>query len=92
MKVNEATYQTLEQHSNFYVIYLSNKGKWPQVTRFVKLLTLWEGTTKSMYEVVIGELKKMDWTPLNRVAIGTDGASSMTHIVQDQGLECVIRF
>ena len=36
---------------------------------FVKFLALWDGTTKSMYEVVIGLLEKMHWMPLNQVAL-----------------------
>ena len=36
-----------------------------------------------MDEVVTVVLKKMDWTPLNQVAISTNGASSMIDIVRD---------
>ena len=37
-----------------------------------------DGTSKSMYEVVIGLLEKIHWMPLNQVALATDGPSSTT--------------
>jgi hypothetical protein len=78
LMIDEATDRTLEQHLIVYVVYLSNNGKGPHVTRFVELLALRDGTAASMYQVVIGLLEKMHWMPLKQVALATDGASSMT--------------
>jgi hypothetical protein len=61
-----------------YVVYLSNNGKGPHVTRFVEFLALRDGTAESMYQVVTGLLEKMHWISLKQVALATDGASSMT--------------
>ena len=44
----------------------------------LNFLAFRDGTTKSMYEVVTGLLKKMHWMSLNQVALAIDGASSMT--------------
>jgi hypothetical protein len=44
--VYEATNQTLEQH---LIVHFSNDGKLPQLTTFVDLLSLEDGTTKSTW-------------------------------------------
>ena len=46
LMADEATNQTLEHH---LIIYFSNDGKLPQITRFVDLLSLEHGTTQSTW-------------------------------------------
>ena len=46
LMVDEATNLTLEQH---LVVYFSTNWKLPQITRFVELLSLEDGTTQSTW-------------------------------------------
>ena len=56
--IHKATDRILERYLIIHLVYLSNNEKNPHVTRIVEFLALQNGTTKSMYEVVIGLLKK----------------------------------
>ena len=78
LTMNKAIDQTLDQHLINYVLYLSNNGKIPHVIIFVKFLALQDGTKKSMYEIVIGLLEKIQWIPLNQIVLATYGASNTT--------------
>ena len=76
--IDEATYRTLEYFLIFCIVNLSNNEREPHVTRFIELLALRDGTTKSLYEVITRLLEKMHWMSLNQVALATDGVASMT--------------
>ena len=76
--IDKANGWTLEQHVIVYVVYLSNIGKWPHVTKFVEFLAFRDGTTNSMYEVDTWLLEKMQWMSLNQITCAIDGVSSTT--------------
>ena len=57
--IHKVTDQILEQYLINHLVYLSNNEKIPHITRFVEFLALQNGTTKSVYEVVVGLFKKI---------------------------------
>ena len=75
--IDEAIDLIPKQYLIIYVIYLSNIEKGPHVTKFIELVALRNGTTKSMYKVVNGLLEKMHWMSLNQVVLATNKTSSI---------------
>lgn len=77
---DESADRTMVQHFTVYITYLTNEGRGPCATKFIKLLQIMDGTSQSIYDDVTSLLADMNLSMKKLVGFGSDGATSMRGI------------
>jgi len=87
--IDESTDRGLEHHMIVYITFVKEGGNGDPTTRFIRLLKMIDGTAMSKYNAIILLLAEMGLLPRKMVAMGSDGASSMTG--ESNGLIALLR-